>query len=150
MKSRTAVGMVLAVVAVAGATLACRGRTQAPAAATSADSIRWEHDLASALKRAGDEKKLVMVDFYTDWCGWCKQFDRTTLADGKVRKALARVVLVKLDAERGGHEAASRYSVEGYPTVLFLSASGNEVGRIPGYMEAGPFLDELGDIFKHG
>jgi len=155
MRTRLAIGLVLAAVVVFAAALALRGGAPAPAtpSAGSADAagggIPWEHDLDAALRRAGAEKKIVMVDFYTDWCGWCRQLDRTTLADTKVRSALSRVVPVKLDAERGGQQAAARFSVDGYPTLVFLNASGAEIGRIPGYLEAGPFLEEFGDISKH-
>ena len=155
MRTRLAIGLVLGAVVVVAAALVLRGGAPAPArpsaagADAAAGGIPWEHDLDAALRRAGAEKKMVMVDFYTDWCGWCRQLDRTTLADVKVRSALSGVVPVKLDAERGGHDAAARFAVDGYPTLVFLNASGAEIGRIPGYLEAGPFLEELGDISKH-
>jgi len=120
---------------------ACGGEGRVAAA-----PLPWEKSLGAALARAAAENKVVMVDFYTDWCKWCKKLDATTLADADVREALAGMVLVRLDAEGDGREAADRYAVEGYPTVLFLNAAGAEVGRIPGYMPAGPFREELDDI----
>ena len=114
----------------------------------SAAALPWERDLPSALARAGSEKKIVMVDFYTDWCGWCRRFDQKTLSDSNVQRALERFVSVRLNAEKDGREAAERFRVDGYPTILFLDARGDEVGRIPGYMEPGPFLAELEDIAK--
>lgn len=146
MRSSLAVGLVL--IGVAG--LALLSGRQAHRTATSASAIGWERDLDAALKRANTEKKLVMIDFYTDWCHWCQRFDQTTLTDGAVQKAIARVVPVRLNAEREGAQEATRLRVDGYPTIVFLSASGAEVGRIPGYLEAGPFLEELEDIFKRG
>jgi len=119
-------------------------------ASAAASSIGWEHDLDTALRRATSEKKLVMVDFYTDWCGWCKRLDQTTLTDSAVQQAISHVVPVRLDAEREGAQEASRLGVDAYPTIVFLSAHGEEVGRIPGYLEAGPFLAEINQIFKRG
>ena len=150
MRSSIAAGLV--VLGVAGlAFFSARQVHQATMAANAAASaIGWEHDLGAALRRATTEKKLVMVDFYTDWCGWCKRLDQTTLADGAVQKAITHLVPVKLDAEREGAQEASRLGVDGYPTIVFLSSSGDEVGRIPGYLEAGPFLQELNNIFKRG
>ncbi len=110
--------------------------------------LPWERDLPTALARAGSEKKLVMVDFYTDWCGWCRRLDQTTLADSNVRRALERVVSVRLNAETDGREVAQRFNVDGYPTILFLNASGDEVGRIPGYLEPRPFLSEIEHIIE--
>jgi len=120
------------------------------AAGAAASAVGWERDLDAAFRRASTEKKLVMVDFYTDWCGWCKRFDQTTLTDGAVLKAMSHVVPVRLNAEREGAREASRLRVDGYPTIVFLSVSGEEVGRIPGYLEAGPFLEQLNTICKRG
>ncbi len=113
-----------------------------------AAALPWERDLPAALSRAGGEKKLVMVDFYTDWCQWCRRLDQTTFTDVNVQKALQGLVSVRLNAEKDGREAAERFNVDGYPTLIFLDASGNEVGRIPGYVEPGPFLAELANIIK--
>ena len=136
---------VLAAVLLAGAALGC-GRAGGSSAAAATSAIAWEKDLAGALARAGSENKLVMVDFYTDWCRWCQVMDDKTFADVAVQAELKRMVVVKLDAERDGRDAARRYRVEGFPTILFLDGSGQEVGRIPGYMPPQPFLEELGDI----
>ena len=107
----------------------------------------WERDLSTALSHArGQGKKVVMVDFYTDWCGWCRKLDETTYADPAVQSTLKQMVTVKLDAERDGHADAEHYGVEGFPTVLFLDARGVEVARIPGYLPPGEFLDQLNEI----
>ncbi len=113
-----------------------------------ADALPWVRDLPTALSQAGSENKVVMVDFYADWCQWCKRMDRNTFSDAAVQKALARVVSVKLDGEREGREAAARFNVDGYPTLIFLNAAGNEVGRIPGYLDPGPFLEQLHLILR--
>lgn len=108
--------------------------------------IGWAATLPAALERARSEGKLVMVDFETEWCAACKEFDRTTLADARVRAALGSVVPLKLDADREGKELAERFGVDGFPTVVFLDGRGTEVGRIPGLLPAGPFLEELEDV----
>jgi len=138
------VGVLALVVGVAA--LNRGGGSQSPSGGAAA--VPWEHDLPTALARAGNEKKLVMVDLYTDWCKWCKQLDQTTLADADVQRALGRFVSVRLNAEKDGREVAERFNVDGYPTILFLDASGGEVGRIPGYLEPGPFLAELENVAK--
>ncbi|MFI5142478.1 MAG: thioredoxin family protein [Thermoanaerobaculales bacterium] len=148
MRSSLAVGLVLIGVAGLAFFSGRQSHHATMAASAAASKIGWEHDLDAALKRANTEKKLVMVDFYTDWCRWCQRLDQTTLTDGAVQKAMAHVVPVRLNAEREGAQEASRFRVDAYPTVIFLSATGAEVGRIPGYLEAGPFLEEIEDIFK--
>jgi thiol:disulfide interchange protein len=124
------------------------GRTGGGGAASAASSIAWEQDLAGAFARAETEGKLVMVDFYTDWCRWCQVMDEKTFSSEAVQTELKRMVVVKLDAERDGRDAARRYRVDGFPTMLFLDAKGQEVGRVPGYLPPEPFLEELADILK--
>lgn len=121
---------------------------QAGSSGSTGADLPWEGSLTPALARADRESKLVMVDFYTDWCRWCDELDRTTYADNRVRTALGRVVLVRLNAEKDGEADAERLGVNGYPTIVFLDGRGQEVGRISGYLPAGEFLEELEDVLQ--
>lgn len=115
------------------------GKRPAPPA-----TVPWERDLPSALARAKGERKLVLVDFYTDWCRWCQRLESTTLVDPQVADALrANFVPVRLNAETTGKQEAARLGVDSYPTMVFLDASGREVYRITGYLEPREFLKEL-------
>jgi thiol:disulfide interchange protein len=98
---------------------------------------------AEAQQQAKADGKLVMVDFYTDWCGYCEKLDATTWKDGKVRQWLREhVVAVKIDAERQ-EKLAAKYEVDSYPTILFLKPDGSEVHRVDGYVTAKEFLAEV-------
>jgi len=140
MKSPGMVAFGLIVLALAG----CGKAGEAVGAA----GLPWERSLTPALARAGQENKLVMVDFYTDWCRWCTEMERTTYADANVRSALNRVVLVRLNAEKDGEADAGRLGVSGYPTIVFLDHQGHEVGRISGYLPASAFLEEFEDVVR--
>jgi thiol:disulfide interchange protein len=146
MRRRWLLGVALVLGAVAVAVMEGHFGPSGPAGGASA--VPWGHDLPAALSQAGSENKLVMVDFYADWCQWCKRLDQNTFSDADVQRALAAVVAVRLNGEREGRQAAARLGVEGYPTLIFLDPSGAEVGRIPGYMDPGPFLQEFRDILK--
>jgi thiol:disulfide interchange protein len=93
-----------------------------------------------ALGRARTQNRLVMVDVYTDWCGWCKKMDRDTFGDARVAEALKEIIPIKVNAEKGGEAVAQRYEVRGFPTVLFLSGSGEVVKKIEGYVGAEEML----------
>jgi len=93
-----------------------------------------------ALARARSEKRLLMVDVYTDWCGWCKKLDREVFGSARVAEAARDVVAVRVNAEKGGEDVARRYEVEGYPTVLFVDGSGTVVKRVEGYVDAPEML----------
>jgi thiol:disulfide interchange protein DsbD len=101
-----------------------------------------------ARSQAARDNKLVMVEFYASWCGWCKRLEARTLSDERVVRALAAVVPVRLDGEGAGQAEAARLGVRGYPTIVFMASDGREVGRIPGYLDPEPFLQELTDVLK--
>jgi thiol-disulfide isomerase/thioredoxin len=108
-----------------------------------AHAISWSYDLESALKRAKDKQKPVMVDFYTDWCGWCKKLDSTTYADTKVTGLAAKFICVKIDGDKN-RETVTKYSISGYPTIFLLDPNGSVANRIVGY--TGP--EELAKAMK--
>lgn len=97
-----------------------------------------------AIVRAHTEKKLVFVDLYADWCGWCTRMDEDVFTDARVQTALLDYVPIKVDVERGGRSVAARFRVSGLPTFLVVNGDGALVGRFDGYMEVGAFLERLG------
>ena len=131
-----------------------RSETAPPAAAETvtnhgAVTVEWEKDFPAAIERAQSEGKPVLVNFYADWCVWCKRLESTTLRDTKVAALLSdRVVPVNLDVEGDGRELSNRYHVDGLPTVLVLDSSGREIGRIPGYMPPTGFLEQVERILQ--
>ena len=108
----------------------------------------WDPGLAKA-KAQG---RYVLVDVYTDWCGWCKRMDSDVYARADVSGYLAdKFVSIKLDAEseevvhHQGHtmsatELARAFGVTGYPATLFLTPDGKLVTSLPGYLPPDRFL----------
>lgn len=105
--------------------------------------IVWLDTLDAGLKQAKQSSRLVMVDFYTDWCGWCKKLDKDTYTDKQVLQVSGKIVAVKLDAERGGKAAAQKYGVQGFPTILFLGKDGEVFGKIVGYLPGKDFSEQM-------
>jgi thiol-disulfide isomerase/thioredoxin len=98
-------------------------------------------------KRAAAEggKRMVVVDFYTTWCGPCKMLDQTTWKDQGVRDWLAKeAICLKIDAEKET-ALADKYWITAYPTILLLRPDGSEVDRLVGYRNAKTFLAEARD-----
>lgn len=99
----------------------------------------------AALAAAKDEKRVVMIDFFTTWCAPCKKLDATTWKDPAVLAwARETCVAIKLDAEQNV-ELAKRHKIESYPTMIFLRAEGTEIERVSGYKDAPTFLAEAKD-----
>jgi thiol-disulfide isomerase/thioredoxin len=94
--------------------------------------LAFGHDLAAALERAKREKKRVLVDFETTWCGPCKVMDQLVYSAQPVVDAAREVIAVKLDGDEH-RDLVKRYKVEGYPTMILLDADGKELRRGSGY-----------------
>jgi thiol:disulfide interchange protein len=109
-----------------------------------AASLSWESNWDTALKKARGTDQVVMVEFFAQWCVWCKRMQSGTFTDPKVVGLLSgRAVPLRLDAEREGKILASRFNVQGFPTIVFLDADEREIGRVPGYMDAGDFANTV-------
>jgi len=136
----------LAVAAVAATLLLWPSAT--PASAGDLDWLGY----GEGVTRAAAEDKTILVDVYTDWCGWCKKMDRDVYGDEAVQEYLgAHYVAVKLDAESGtthrmqGQEATERqiakaYGISGYPATIFLNAKGEMITILSGYVDRDRFL----------
>lgn len=102
------------------------------------------------LEKAKTENKYVLIDFYTVWCGPCKRMDRGTYLDANVGDFLGEMIPVKYDSEKGpGIDVSKQFRISNWPTQVLLDASGNEVGRYVGYLDAADFVTIMGD-FKEG
>ena len=107
------------------------------------DDFWFRGDLAAATEMAEENSTLVFVEFYTDWCSWCRRLESETLTDRNVRQELEKFVSLRLNAEGNGAATAEKFGVESFPTMLFLDASGEEVERIVGYLPPDKFIDEV-------
>ena len=108
-----------------------------------AEEINFEKGtFKEILKKAKTEKKIVMIDFYTDWCKWCVELDKKVYTNKDVADfANTKQINWKIDAEKGeGPDLAKKYNVSGYPTIVFVDSKGDEVDRIVGYLPAKDFL----------
>lgn len=118
------------------------------ALAFGSDGIAFAKDYPSAVKQAKASKKVIMIDFYTDWCGWCKKLDSDTYSNAEVAKLSEQFVSVKLNAEKEGADQAKKYAVRGFPTILFVNAAGQVQGKLVGYLAPKDFIPAVQKILE--
>lgn len=99
-------------------------------------SVRFEASdkLSPALEKAAQENKLLFIDFYTTWCMPCKLMEKEVFTNEEIGAFLnGDFINLRIDAERGnGPNLATIFGVKGYPTLLFLNASGEVLVRKEG------------------
>jgi thioredoxin-related protein len=136
----------------------------APAAQAKAET-QWVADFDKAVEQAKKEKKDLLVDFTgSDWCGWCiKLHDEVFSHDDFLAAAKKDYVLVALDFPHGdeakakvpnqarNEELAKTHQIQGFPTVLLMTADGDVYGRT-GYQEGGSakYVEHLAKLRADG
>lgn len=89
--------------------------------------------------------KIVMLDFYADWCTSCKEMELFTFSDPAVQEALKDVVLLQADVTQNTPEDTAllnRFNLFGPPGIIFFNRTGQEIKTIKviGYEKAEKFL----------
>lgn len=101
------------------------------------------------------EPRMIFVDVYTDWCGWCKKMDKATFADPSVAAYVNKhFYAVKMNAEGkapvtflgktvSAAELSRAMGVSGYPTIVFIDPTFKSVQPVSGYRGPDEFKDIL-------
>lgn len=129
--------------------------------------LDW-YGMGDAEALVAKEKKNIIVDVYTQWCGPCKMMDKNTFTNPEVQKAMSeKFHAIKYDAEgnfdmtfkgktygnpnhqpnkRGRnskHEFADFFSVRGYPSMVVMDENFNILEKIVGYKDPTQFLEAI-------
>ena len=113
--------------------------------------VKSEAELQQAL--AENNKSLVMLDLYADWCVACKEFEKETFSDPRVQKIFGDMLLLQVDMTKNSEEnraLMTKYKVLGLPTILFFNQDGKEIegSRVNGFMPPVEFLQWIEKISK--
>jgi thiol:disulfide interchange protein DsbD len=125
--------------------LAALGRVEVESSVLSFTRIRSLGELDDGLVAAG---RPTLLDFYADWCVSCRQMDRSTFSDSRVRERLAgwRLLRVDVTADLPDDRALlARFGLFGPPGIIFFDSAGREVQgvRVIGYQSPEEFIESL-------
>jgi thioredoxin-related protein len=118
-------------------------------------TIKW-YSIEEAEKLAKAEPRPMIVDTFTDWCGWCKKLDQDTFSNPVIAEILnSKFYPVKFNAEGkspvtfqgktfindGKSGAAHQLAVAllngqlSYPNLVFITENQQLLTNVPGYRE---------------
>jgi len=121
----------------------------------SKDALQWI-SLGEASSKMKGEKRMVLIDLYTDWCSWCKVMDKNTYTNKELIKYVnEKFYAVKLNAETretlswygkdfgyDDHYKVNTYALYltrgqlAFPTTVIIPSDGSAPQAIPGYLKA--------------
>lgn len=110
----------------------------------------WIKSVATAQKKAKDGNKLIFVDLFAEWCGWCHKMEQEVFPTEVFQNATDDMVLLRLNTEDGGEgtQLAQKFQVRTLPTFLVLSPDMSVAGVIRGYAPAKEFVESLKQVEK--
>jgi thiol:disulfide interchange protein DsbD len=110
--------------------------------------IKTIAELDSAIANA--KGKTVMLDFYADWCVACKEMEKFTFSDDKVKAALANTILLQADVTENNDDDQAllkRFNLFGPPGIIFYNKSGQEIQpKVIGYKNVEDFTKLLEEV----
>lgn len=111
-------------------------------------------ELDGQLRKAKEENKLVLLDFYADWCISCKEMEVNTFANPEVTNQLKQLVLLQADVTANSPENQAllkRFGLFGPPGILIFNQNSEELKdqRVIGFMPPQRFVERLRNVLKN-
>jgi thiol:disulfide interchange protein DsbD len=108
--------------------------------------IKTVAQLEAALANTGG--KTALLDFYADWCTSCKEMEKLTFIDPRVKARLAGTILLQVDVTANDADDKAmlkRFKLFGPPGIILFDARGAEIegARVIGYQDADKFSASL-------
>ncbi len=114
-----------------------------PATVAEGGIVFFEGTWQEALLKSKAEGKPIFLDVYASWCGPCKKLKKNTFSDVEVETFFnENFINVGMDGEsENGRVLAVKYSVRGYPSLMFVNGEGKVFNSTMGYYNARQFMD---------
>lgn len=108
-------------------------------------AINW-YTLNEAKKEQEKMGLPFMIDFYANWCFWCKMFDNATFKDKDVIRESLNFIPVKIDCTEN-RTIATEYRILGFPTIVFEGTQGTRYDVV-GFRPPKDFIKEMKNALK--
>lgn len=110
------------------------------------DKVKSVEELHAILAKT--QGKMVMLDFYADWCVSCKEMEKFTFSDPAVQSHFSEMLLLQADVtanDINDKALLKRFKLFGPPGIIFFDERGSEVSeaRVIGYQNSKKFLRSL-------
>jgi len=111
-----------------------------------AQKMSYETDYKAALAKAKDQDKKLMLVMVTNYCPWCRKFEKRTLVKEEVNTLVhKKYVPLILNREKG--EFPKKFFTKRIPVVIFIDPSKEEaIHESLGYKNVSDFVKELKSI----
>lgn len=83
------------------------------------DEMRYETNYASALKKAKEHNKAIMMVISTESCPWCRKLERQTLRKDNINE-IVKANFIPLAITRDVGEYPKQFIAKVVPTVYFI------------------------------
>jgi thiol:disulfide interchange protein DsbD len=115
--------------------------------------IKTVADLDRELAAAKAAGRPVMLDFYADWCVYCKEMERKTFPDPTVAGLMGQMVLLQADVTRqddADKALQARVKIPAPPAMIFWDQDGKELKnyRLLGFKGPGEFATHLQGVLQ--
>ena len=128
-----------------------------PFSVQESETVKW-YTIEEALKLNAVAPRNILIDVYTDWCGYCKAMDKETFGNPVIARYINNnFYAIKFDAEstapvnfaeqtfvnEGGgtgtrkskHQFATALGVTGYPAIVYFTSDLKLIGTVPGFQK---------------
>ncbi len=106
------------------------------------EGIQWASSLEEALKSAQEKNRYVIADFYSERCSWCERLEDSTFAHPDVITLSKDMIFVRAEVKEDS-ALRDQYQIAGFPTVILMKSSGEEIDRIYGYLPPEEFVSSI-------
>lgn len=110
--------------------------------AEASENVNW-HSYREGVALGKSRQKKVLINFYADWCSYCRKMDLETYADGAVARYVNQnFIAIRVNSDKE-NQIAAMYQVQSLPSIWFVAEDGEAISNLPGFVPPGLFINLL-------